>query len=69
MFLEKHYRDYGAQKTVEKINKDIKKNTDILTFLILKTKTLVTDTIKVHISVMMAVNLLKNFLLSSIRIT
>ena len=33
MFLEKHCRDYGAHKTVEKINKDIKKNTDILTFL------------------------------------
>lgn len=33
MFLEKHYRDYGAQKTVKKINKEIKKNTDILTFL------------------------------------
>ena len=33
MSLEKYYRDYGAQKTVEKINKDIKKNTDILTFI------------------------------------
>lgn len=33
MFLEKHYRDYGAQKAVEKINKDIRKNTDILAFM------------------------------------